>query len=76
MSILDKGLISLKNRAYKFKEAFKSDERGVSGIVATIILVLIAVVVAMIFWDNIKELIDSLWGKVTSADETGDITRN
>lgn len=68
MSILDKGYISLKNHIHQGIDTFKSDEKGVSGIVATIILVLIAVVIALIFWKNIKEFVQTtLWGKVKSA---------
>lgn len=68
MSILDKGYISLSNRAHQEVDTFKSNEQGVSGIVATVILVLLAVALAVLFWNEIKTfVIDTLWGKVKSS---------
>lgn len=65
MNVLDKCYIRSKNWIWKEKNSFLSDERGVSGIVASIILVVVAVALAVIFWDKIKEQSDTLWKKVT-----------
>lgn len=63
---LDYGYIRIKNWLSDFIEEFTSDERGVSGIVATVILVLLAVLLAGIFWDKIKTFVtDTLWKQVT-----------
>ena len=63
---LDYGYIRIKNWLSVFVEEFMSDERGVSGIVATVILVLLAVLLAGIFWDKISTWVrDDLWKQVT-----------
>ena len=63
---LDYGYIRIKNWLSVFAEEFMSDERGVSGIVATVILVLLAVLLAGIFWDKISTWVrDDLWKQVT-----------
>lgn len=62
---LDYGYIRIKNWLSAFAEELMSDERGVSGIVATVILVLLAVLLAGIFWDKIKLFVDGLWGQIT-----------
>lgn len=68
MSILDKGYIALSNRVHQEVDTFKSDEQGVSGIVATVILVLLAVALAVIFWDKIKTFVEeNLWKKVEDS---------
>lgn len=64
MNVLDKCYIRSKNWIWKEKNSFLSDERGVSGIVASIILVVVAVALAVIFWDKIKGVSDTLWKKV------------
>lgn len=67
LNALDYGYVRTKIWLSNLKEDFLSDERGVSGIVATVILVLLAVLLAGIFWDNIKALVvDNLWNKVTT----------
>ena len=42
------------------------EESGVSGIVAAVILVLLAVLLASVFWDNLGKLFTKLWGSVTN----------
>jgi len=42
------------------------EESGVSGIVAAVILVLLAVLLASMFWDSLKVFFGSLWGDVTN----------
>lgn len=64
MNVLDKCYIRSKNWIWKEKNSFLSDERGVSGIVASIILVVVAVALAVIFWDKIKGVSNTLWQKV------------
>lgn len=64
MNVLDKCYIRTKNWIWKEKNSFLSDERGVSGIVASIILVVVAVALAIIFWNKIKDVSKTLWDKV------------
>ena len=65
--ILDSGYIRSKIWFSNIKEEFKSDERGVSGIVATVILVLCAVLLAVFFWDKISGLVQKLWNQTDTA---------
>ena len=63
---LDRGYIRTKIWLSNLREDFTSDERGVSGIVATVILVLLAVLLAGLFWKNIKTFVtETLWKQVT-----------
>lgn len=66
MNVLDKCYIGTKNWIWKEKKMFFSDERGVSGIVASIVLVVVAVALAIIFWDKIKDVSNTLWDKVNN----------
>lgn len=61
LKALDYGYIRTKIWLTNLKNDFTSDERGVSGIVATVILVLLAVLLAAIFWGNVKDLVSDLW---------------
>ena len=65
--VLDRGYIRTKIWISNVKEDFKSDERGVSGIVATILLVLIAILLAAIFWKQIQKVVTDLFKKVSGA---------
>lgn len=61
---IDRLCIGAQLRVRRFIQEMK-EESGVSGIVAAVILVLLAVLLASIFWDKLKALFDSLWGNVT-----------
>lgn len=56
----------LFNLQYGVKN-FVNDERGVSPIIATVLTILIAVLLAVIFWDYIKTWIDAIWAKITAG---------
>ena len=65
LNMLGRGYIRtsiwIKHKADELKES----ELGVSGIVAAIVLVLIAILLAAIFWNNIKTLVTDLFKKIT-----------
>ena len=61
---IDRLCIGAQLRGRRFIQEMK-EESGVSGIVAAVILVLLAVLLASIFWDNLKQLFQNLWGNVT-----------
>lgn len=44
----------------------KNDSRGVSGIVAAVVLVLIAVLFAALFWDKLQEWFTNVWSTMTN----------
>lgn len=53
-------------------EAFKNDERGVSAIVATVLLLLIVVLMAAVFYDTIAEWFTETMAKIFNTVPTGD----
>lgn len=61
---IDRLCIGAQLRVRRFIQEMK-EESGVSGIVAAVILVLLAVLLASMFWDKLKIFFDSLWGDVT-----------
>lgn len=61
---IDRLCIGAQLRVRRFIQEMK-EESGVSGIVAAVILVLLAVLLASIFWDNLGKLFTKLWGDVT-----------
>lgn len=62
---IDRLCIGAQLRVRRFIQEMK-EESGVSGIVAAVILVLLAVLLASIFWDKLKLLFNNLWGNVTT----------
>ena len=62
---IDRLCIGAQLRVRRFIQEMK-EESGVSGIVAAVILVLLAVLLASMFWDSLKELVHNLWTSVTS----------
>lgn len=46
-------------------EDFKENEMGVSGIVATIVLVAITLILVGIFWDKISGIVKTWFGQIT-----------
>ena len=67
---LDLICIAAKNRYYLTKERMK-EETGVSGMVAAVILVLIAVVIASVFWERISTILNRWFGTIDT--ESGGI---
>ena len=61
---IDRLCIGAQLRVRRFIQEMK-EESGVSGIVAAVILVLLAVLLASMFWDSLKVFFGSLWGDVT-----------
>lgn len=70
LKAMDSLYIGAKIRMAKFAEQFKNDEAGVSSIVATVLLILIVVLLAAIFWTNIQEWFGTTWDKITGKADT------
>lgn len=51
-------------------EDFKEEEKGVSGIVATVILVLVAVLLAIAFKNQVGEFVKGLWDSIKGKKDT------
>lgn len=62
---IDRLCIGAQLRVRRFIQEMK-EESGVSGIVAAVILVLLAVLLASMFWDSLKLLVHNLWTSVTN----------
>lgn len=73
MDFLDWQYIKLKTTITQFIEDLKANEYGVSGIVAAVILVLVAVALAAIFWENIHELVTDWFSKISK--DSGDLQK-
>jgi len=50
-----------------FFSGLKNDERGLSGLVVTVILILVAVVLVFVFWDWIAGFLDTIFGEIEDA---------
>lgn len=61
---IDRLCIGAQLRVRRFIQEMK-EESGVSGIVAAVILVLLAVLLASLFWKNLQGLFRNLWRDVT-----------
>lgn len=60
---IDRLCIGAQLRVRRFIQEMK-EESGVSGIVAAVILVLLAVLLASVFWDRLQQLFTKLWRNV------------
>lgn len=43
----------------------KNDERGLSGIVVAVLLILVAVLAVVLLWNNLKTWLETMWGNIT-----------
>lgn len=72
LSYLDNLYIKAAIKTRNFIDSFKNDERGVSAIVATVLLILIVVLLAAVFWKYISQWFEDTWTKITGkANEIG-----
>ena len=72
MSTLDNMIIAGRCRMAKAKENFKefwSSEKGVSNVVATIILLLIVVLIIGVFWNRLKEWLNTMMDSIFNGTE-------
>lgn len=66
-SLISSKIIMAQIKAKRFVKNLKDDNRGVSGIVAAVILVLIALLLAALFWGRLQEWFNSTWGNITNT---------
>ncbi len=69
LDTLDRMYLKWKYKAEAFWKGLKEDEAGVSAFVATILLVLVAVLLCAIFWENISEWFTKTWENITGEAE-------
>ena len=63
MDWLDRILLGMKMKAM----ALKNDERGVEGFVVAIVLILIAVLLCALFWEQLSGWFSDMWSRITGA---------
>ena len=71
MDYINMALISIINKVVLAKKDFESDERGVSSIVATVLLIVIVVALAAILWGFLSGWFQDLFDGIT--DKAGTI---
>ncbi len=74
MGIVGRALIAGKIRTAAFFESFSDDERGVSAIIATVLILVIVVALVAIFWDKISAWFSELWNKIVGNETVNNIT--
>ena len=50
-----------------FVQNFKKDERGLSGVVVTVLLILVAVLAVVIIWGALSGWLGELWEQITGT---------
>lgn len=60
-----KGCAAIQNMKNGAK-SFLSDERGLSGVVVAVLLILVAVLAVVILWGSLKDWIEDMWDTITS----------
>ena len=53
-----------------FFRGLKSDERGLSGVVVAVLLILVAVLAIVMLWGSLSEWLGELWDKITGSGNT------
>lgn len=65
-----KKLNSLSVAAYVrgtiFLQNLKKDERGLSGVVVAVLLILVAVLAVVLLWGNLKNWLGTTWTSITT----------
>ena len=59
------GAFAAKEKVCQAVEDLKRDERGLSGIVVAVLLILVAVLAVVMLWGLLKGYITDLWGIIT-----------
>lgn len=49
-----------------FFQNLKKDERGLSGVVVAVLLILVAVLAIVLLWGNLKTWLGTTWSNITS----------
>ena len=67
INTLDAKLFIAKTRAQEFFKDLKDGEYGVSAVIATVVLVAIAMILAVAFWGKIAEVYKRLGGQIDTS---------
>lgn len=63
--------LSVTGYAKQLKEDLTSDERGLSGVVVAVLLILVAVLAVVLLWDLLSQWLNELWGTITGKASSG-----
>ena len=75
MNMVDNFVIAAQNGAYKAKEGVKnffSSQKGVSNVVATIIILLIVVLIIGVFWGKLQTWLNKMMDDIFNQSYTYD----
>ena len=59
------GAFAAKEKVCQAVEDLKRDERGLSGIVVAVLLILVAVLAVVRLWGLLKDYVAAVWAKIT-----------
>lgn len=72
---MDRIAVALRWKAAKIRQEvkevvseLKNDERGLSGVVVAILLILVAVLAVVMIWGFLSGYLAEVWERITSAD--------
>ncbi|MDR2571952.1 MAG: hypothetical protein LBD23_16870 [Oscillospiraceae bacterium] len=51
----------------EFAKTLKSDERGLSGVVVAILLILVAVLAVVLIWYFLGDFLEGIWAQITGS---------
>ena len=57
--------LSVTGFAAQLKQDLTEDERGLSGIVVAVLLILVAVLAVVLLWGRLSEWLEAIWGKIS-----------
>lgn len=62
------GVVGARKKISDEIREFNSDERGISGIIIAVLLILVAVVLVAVFWDYISTWFGNIWDIIVDTD--------
>ncbi|MCI9349244.1 MAG: hypothetical protein HFF83_08465 [Oscillibacter sp.] len=68
VAVYVKALLLAQNLGAELRE-LKEDQRGLSGIVVAVMLILVAVLAAIFLWDQLKGFLENMWTVITGKAE-------
>lgn len=58
----------IKNGGARLASELKEDERGLSGVVVAVMLIVIAVLLIIALWGSLSDLVGDMWKKIAGAE--------
>ena len=63
-SAIERMYLGILNWMHQLVTGFQEDEAGISAFVATILLILIVIILAVAFQEKITDWFDMIWGRI------------